>query len=131
IGGIGDQRGEHLRSRLAAEAPVFALPPLMYEFRQLLVVIGEVVERPRRGVFLSLEEHGRAGAEEQISGERAEPRRAAQLMQPMAARGIGDLIVVLQIDDEAVVGRAEGGLAAPPSRPAVLLPLEQVASRGG
>src|SRR5438552_1295665 len=51
-------------------------------------------------------------------------------MQPMAAAGIGDLIVVLQIDDEAVLGNAEGGLAAAAAGPAVLLALDPVAGVG-
>jgi hypothetical protein len=52
-------------------------------------------------------------------------------VQPLAARGVGDLIVVLDEVDERLGREIERRAPAPLALPLVTLPLEQVAVLGG
>ena len=70
------------------------------EFCEFRIVFGEINKRRRRREFLSLKQHRRAGPEQAKRGDRFESPVAGQVMEPNAAQGIRDLIMVLDAIDE-------------------------------
>src|SRR5688572_6709609 len=86
-------------------------------------MVREILERPGRPELLALEKHGRPRTEQQESGCRAQQRRMCELIEPRAGGGVGDLIVVLQIDDELRWSEIHGRRAAALLLPFVMLSL--------
>src|SRR5437764_5136595 len=70
--------------------------PFRHRRRELRFVIGEEEKRRRRSELLSLKQHRRVRAEEQQRRQRAESARVGQRLQSLAARGVCDLIVILE-----------------------------------
>ena len=78
--------------------------------RRAPVVVGKVQEGRRRREFLALKQHRRARHQEQQRRHRPPSPRAGQLMPAQSARGVGDLIVVLQEVDELAGRRPQHGV---------------------
>jgi hypothetical protein len=69
-----------------------------------------------------VEQHRNARHQQEISGHRAKAARAGQRMTAFSGGGVGDLVVVLQKDDEAFCGKIERRRAARFLLPLVALP---------
>src|SRR6185436_5619873 len=76
--------------------------------------------------LLSLEEQRRSRAEQRQRGEGAIPGGRRDPVQTRTERGVGDLVVILDIRDERVWREIEAGRASRFLLPAVPLPLIQV-----
>src|ERR1043165_9100065 len=74
---------------------------LRHAARDLRLVVGEVEERRRCGELLPLKQHRRLRREEEQRRQRADVGGRCDLMDALAVRRVRDLIVILQIADEA------------------------------
>src|ERR1019366_8832790 len=86
------EQGRELLQKLAAS---FA-----DSLRQLGIVIGKVEEGSRCAELLALEQHRRVWPEEEQCGQRAKPAGTRQLLQPLAASRVRDLVMILCEADE-------------------------------
>ena len=68
--------------------------------RHLRIVIGEIQKRRRRAEFLTLEQHRCAGQQQQQRRQRPIAPRRRLKADARAVAGVGDLVVILEIDDE-------------------------------
>ena len=92
----------------------------------------EEQERSGGRELLALKEHRGAGTEQEIGGQGAQATGVSGRGESLAAARVGDLIVVLQIVDEAPGLDAARRRAAPRLLPRVDLTLKQVSTlRGG
>ena len=121
----------HLGMRQAAELREEVAAAPVHQLGQLRLVVAEVEERARRGELLPLEEHRRARRQQQQRRQRPVAAGVGQPVEPVASRRVGDLVVVLEEDDEA--GGFEAGRRLRPALalPGVPLPLIEVAPLGG
>ena len=69
----------------------------------------------RLAVLLSHEQERHEGREQEHRGRDLAPLEAHEGREPLAAAAIGDLVVVLQADDELLAGPAARGGAVPPA----------------
>ena len=90
---------------------------------QLGSMIGKIKERARGREFLTLKQHRNAGHQQQERRHRAPAARARQRVQALAGDRIGDLVVVLQKDDERLGRQVERRRAARLLLPVVALAL--------
>src|SRR5262245_22953796 len=102
--------------------PCPAAPDRNAEIRP--VISEEHKRRPGREL-LTLKQHGSPRREEEQRGEGASPARTREGREARAGDGVGDLIMVLQIEDEAGRRGAEQRLPAPPVLPLTALALKQ------
>src|SRR3954470_13180810 len=100
---------------------------LRHRFRELRLVIGEIEERLRRSELLALKQHRKLRLQQQESGHGAMASAARELADSLAAPGVRDLIVILQIADEAPRRKVERRRAARFFLPRVELPLVEKA----
>src|SRR5882672_6869153 len=75
-------------------------------------MIGEIEKRTRGGKLLPLEKQRDTRREQQIRGHRSPAPGARELVAAPAAGGMGDLVVVLQIDDTSGARQVECRRAA-------------------
>lgn len=66
-----------------------------HQFRQPRLVVREEDEGARRGKLLSLKQQRSSRSQQKQGGHRPVPAWTGQLVDPLATRGIGNLIVVL------------------------------------
>src|SRR5436189_1923132 len=104
--------------------------PFRYSLRELVLVIGEVEKRRGGRELLSLKKHRRVRAEEKKRREGAVDAGRGDLVQPRACRGIGDLIVILEVADQLLRRRIERRRPAPLFLPGVALALIQESMAG-
>src|SRR5260370_39915880 len=95
------------------------------------MVVGEEDEGRRHGGLLALEEHGSGRTEQQQRGQGPVAARAGEAVEAFAARRVGDLVVVLEVEDESGPRQVESRRAAPLPLPAIALPLVQRTELGG
>src|SRR5712691_8417749 len=92
-------------------------PTLAHGLHQRRVAVAdEVLERLGRGPLLALEEQGERGRERGQRRGDAQAAGRSERGQPLAARAVADLVVVLRRDHEAPAGQVGAGravLAAP------------------
>src|SRR5438105_13051916 len=99
--------------------------PFRHRGREFRLVIGEEKKGRRRSEVLSLKKHRRVRAEEQQRRQRAESARVGQGLQALAARGVCDLIVILEKTNQTLRRQMRGRSSAPVFLPRVVLPLIQ------
>ena len=117
--GQPDRAGSpQLRVGSAPDAGQFLPPPLADLVSQRMTVIVEEEEGPAAAHFLALEEHGCLRRQKPERDKRAVLPGAGQVAKAKAERGVGDLVMVFEVGDEA------RGRYAERARPAeFLLPL--------
>src|SRR4051794_24011851 len=76
-------------------------PSLRHRGGDLRLVIGEIEERRRRAELLSLKEQRRVRPEKEERRQRAIAAGARQKLQPLAARRIRELVMILKKTNEA------------------------------
>src|ERR1043165_2467439 len=86
-------------------------------------MVSEIVKRSGRAEFLSLKEHRRSWTEQEQSGNGSKAARVGKLMQALPAKGIGDLIVILDVIDEIPGMQIKRGSSATFLLPLIPLPL--------
>src|SRR6185436_6574549 len=82
------------------------------------VMVSEIVKRTGGSEFFSLKEHRRSWAKQEQGRDGSKASRVGNLMQTLPAKGIGDLIVILDVIDEIRRMQIKGG-----GSPNFLLPL--------
>ena len=122
---VGNRHGAHgRRIREARELLQEIHPARAHEPSKVRLVISEVEEGRGGPELLALEQHRGAGHEQHQRGHRACSAGACELMEAQAAGGVGDLIMVLDKDDEG------GGGAIEPRRPAPCVRVCRMACNG-
>ncbi len=89
-------------------------------------MVGEEEERSARAELLSLKEKGRRPGEQDRRDEGSPATGARRPVQSLAARRVGDLVVVLEEDDEPSRVDVESRMAASLILPGVALALKEV-----
>ncbi len=123
VGNVGERDARKLLEEFGASLP--------HELGELGLVVGEVQEGRGGRELLPLKEHRGLRPEEQEGGEGAPSPRTRQAVQPVTARRVGDLIVVLEIVHEALAREAERRAPASLPLPLVALALVQESVLGG
>src|ERR1019366_3797696 len=106
------------------------LAPFVNESSQFRLVIGEKKERTGGSELLPLKEHGRSWTQQKNRRQCAIPARAGQSARTQPGAGVGDLVMVLQEDDEGRRRDPRGRGAAPLLLPAIELSLIEKAAFG-
>ena len=83
-----------------AEVAELAAAALGHDLAEFLVVVGEVLERARRGPLLALEEQGGLRQAQQQGARGAVRGQVDLVVQAVAQRPVADLVVVLEADVE-------------------------------
>src|SRR6266567_4642780 len=130
VAGVGEQL-LHLLAREAGKLCKKGSPPVADGACQLALVVGEIEERARSTEFLALEQHRNARHQQKIRSDRAQAPRARQCVAAPSAPRIGDLIVILEEDDEAIRREIQARGAARFLLPLVVLSLVEEAVLGG
>ena len=129
VGSAND--GLQLRGAQARELGDLLAAPLVDQLGQLALEAGEVEEGCRGRELLAHEQHRRGGAEEEQRGDRPQAAGGRRPVQAEAAAHVGELVVVLDEDDEPLRLEVEGRGAAGLLLPAVALALvEEAVLRG-